>query len=250
MDKELIAERFRKGFETYNEQAVAQIKIADNFVTKMLMSALPDSFGNVLEVGCGTGIFTELLLDHFYIEHIKVNDLVESVEQWIKPLANSRGVPFDLAIGDIETIDLGDTPQYSMIASTSTFQWFSNLESTLKKFHNILESDGVLAFTTYGEDNFIELTSLGVNRLNYLTLDQLKKSVSLNYTPVCCEEEKIVVTFGSVAEMFTHLKETGVNGAGSNSGLSLRSLMDKIKPNSAGEYQLTYHSQYVVALKR
>lgn len=248
IDKKQVAARFRKRVDTYHKQAAAQRLIATLFTQKMLQK-MPTTFHNVLEIGCGTGIFSELLLNNFAIGHIDLNDFFVEIKERLLPLAQKLAVPCNFMIGDFEGLDFEGSTYYDLIASTSTFQWFAHIDLALSKIHRLLNKEGLLAFTTYGPDNFIELTAHGVNSLNYLPLQALKEVVSKNFEILFCDEIKIKMAFDSVNSMLRHLQATGVNSVGYKSGTSFRSIMSKVKSNSAGKYQLTYHAQFVIAKK-
>ena len=65
MDKALIRQRFAKATDSYDRQAGMQKHVARH-MAEAIKSHIPDSDGwNVLEIGCGTGLFTREYLRAF-----------------------------------------------------------------------------------------------------------------------------------------------------------------------------------------
>ncbi len=75
MDKEKIALRFSRAAESYEQEATVQRRIATSML-KMLEKYYPMSSGSrILEIGCGTGIYSRMLQEHFSPSELICNDL-------------------------------------------------------------------------------------------------------------------------------------------------------------------------------
>ena len=61
MDKQLIAERFSKAIATYPQEANVQRQIADKMI-HLLTEHISFPCSKVIEFGCGTGIYSRMLL--------------------------------------------------------------------------------------------------------------------------------------------------------------------------------------------
>ena len=94
------------------------------------------------------------------------------------------------------------------------FQWFSNLEDVLNRYRNILNSDGILAFTTFSPDNFPELVKITGISLAYKTADELREILEKNYKILKLETFSKALEFRTPLELLYHLKNTGVNSLG------------------------------------
>ena len=64
MDKQLIAERFSKAIATYPQEANVQRQIADKMI-HLLTEHISFPCSKVIEFGCGTGIYSRMLLQPF-----------------------------------------------------------------------------------------------------------------------------------------------------------------------------------------
>ena len=61
MNKRLIAERFSKAITTYPKEANVQRQIAGKMI-RLLTEHIPSPCSKVIEFGCGTGIYSRMLL--------------------------------------------------------------------------------------------------------------------------------------------------------------------------------------------
>lgn len=75
MDKELIRRRFMRGRGTYDSQAEAQCRIAGKMAGLIARYVPRSSQRKVVEVGCGTGVFTRQLLRVAQPDSLWLNDL-------------------------------------------------------------------------------------------------------------------------------------------------------------------------------
>ena len=65
MDKDLIRKRFSKASATYNREASAQKAIAGEMCALLEHIASRKDFSEVLEIGCGTGVYTGMIKSRF-----------------------------------------------------------------------------------------------------------------------------------------------------------------------------------------
>ena len=74
MNKRLIAERFSKAITTYPKEANVQRQIAGKMI-RLLTEHIPSPCSKVIEFGCGTGIYSRMLLQALRPEELLLNDL-------------------------------------------------------------------------------------------------------------------------------------------------------------------------------
>lgn len=73
MNKRLIAERFSKAITTYPKEANVQRQIAGKMI-RLLTEHIPSPCSKVIEFGCGTGIYSRMLLQALRPEELLLND--------------------------------------------------------------------------------------------------------------------------------------------------------------------------------
>lgn len=83
MDKALIRNRFAKALDSYPHQATVQRDIAVR-MTDLIGRYVPQvAHHRVLEIGCGTGLFTRAYLHRWHPEQMLLNDLCPEVEPYL-----------------------------------------------------------------------------------------------------------------------------------------------------------------------
>lgn len=250
MDKRLIAARFAKAAGTYGREATVQTQIAAHMVS-LLQSHAADDFhaDSILEIGCGTGSYSRLLLERFAPKRLVINDLCREMLDQCADITSAGVIALE---GDAEHIDFPQ--EQSLITSCSAIQWFERPDLFFSKCSRSLRADGYLAISSFGKQNMKEVAQLTGESLVYPSLDELKQSLTADYEVVCAEEEIITKSFDSPKDVLRHLKETGVTGIRSRRWTP-RQLMEFCNKytdmfGTGREVTLTYHPVYIVARKR
>ena len=269
MDKQQIALRFAKARDTYSQAACAQRQVADKMLglveealtytrrntptgVKQCLPAGGDKELSVVEIGCGTGIYSELLLHRLHPSQMLLVDLCPEMEPLIRALTTRHPeVEATFMAADAEQMDLPTGIQ--LITSCSTVQWFEAPQAFVKRCAQSLAPEGVLAFSTFGPDNLQEISTLTGHGLYYPTLAEWHTMMPPTLHLHHAEEERITLWFPSPIEVLKHLKETGVTGT-EKQVWSKQRLHDFCQAynarfsNARGEVSLTYHPMYLVSL--
>jgi len=151
IDKTGIARGFSDASNSYDRWATAQRLIAGR-----LAGLLPKyhDVRHVLDVGCGTGLLTDLLHQRYKSANILGIDIAAGMvnfcrQKWL----STPTLQFSLA--DAET--LTSDQSYDLIASSCTFQWFSDRDGAIRNMANVLRPGGVLAAATLVAGSLCEL---------------------------------------------------------------------------------------------
>ena len=201
MNTELIKERFTKNLKHYHNNAEIQ-----KLMSKKLISLIEDvEFPNILEIGCGTGFLTDLATKKFKYNNYTANDLVDECKNYISKI--SSNILF--TSGNIENIILHDKQKYNLILSNATFQWIEDLEKFLSIIMSKLSPNGILLFSTFGGNNFKEITEITNQTLKYKNCKYYKK-IFEKYI-ITINEEILELEFKNPKEVLKHIKNTGVN---------------------------------------
>ena len=101
----------------------------------------------VLEVGCGTGIFTKKLLQQ-NIGALQLNDLSQ---QMLKVLQSCLELPPNTKFycGDAGRLEFEPT---DLITANAVFQWFENPYSAIQSLSRYLTPAGRMAFSVFGPE--------------------------------------------------------------------------------------------------
>ncbi len=142
-----VIESFSKHVKTYDRHAQLQRSMAER-----LAALIPNPFPQkILEIGCGTGVFTRHLLARSPSTLI-LNDIAPVMIEYLK---NHLELPSHskFLVGNAERIQI---PKTKLIAGNAVVQWFQNPQTTLQRFHASLEKEGYLAFSTFGPQTLEE----------------------------------------------------------------------------------------------
>ena len=252
-DKHIVKERFQKNYTTYNTHAVVQKQIALKLVHLLVKNNLVN-YHKILEIGCGTGFLTEEVLRSLRVKEYIINDLTSSFPQSIQLLEEKYHFNnFVYSPGDAEIKDFPH--ELDAIFSTSTFQWFHQLESFFSKAYEKLNTNGVFAFSTFGKDNFKELRTILNVGLNYKSMSELTDHIKPNYDIIHATEWNQTKLFKTPIEVLKHVKKTGVNGVcqcyfGKEKLINFEKEYTRLFSNSDQTVNLTYHPIIIIAKKK
>ncbi|MCA1926995.1 MAG: malonyl-ACP O-methyltransferase BioC [Calditerrivibrio sp.] len=192
-------DRFLKIANFYNENAHIQRRMAVNIVNALKKNNFI-SYDKILEIGCGTGLLTDIIHREIHYNELHLND----INNFLK-----IAIPHKFILGDIEQIDLTD--RYDLIVSNAVFQWIDNFEKLIGKLHSSLVDGGTLAFTTFGPLNLIEIRDITKIGLKYYSYDYYKRILSNKFKIVFSDEKVYNIGFPSPLTILKHIKYTGVN---------------------------------------
>lgn len=216
MNKKIIQDNFSKYAKFYNQYAMVQKQIACELIDFIPTTLKPVK---ILELGCGTGFYTELLHKKYpntSIDAVDISSEMLKIAQ--RHLSNSH---INWIQADIETFK--NESQYDLITSSSTFQWLSDVEKTLAHLKEQLSNTGKIIFSIFGASTFQELKialsdyfqkDIVLSSSHFSTKQTLEKMLNAQFKNVICEERTIQKTYASLKELLTHIKYTGTRGTG------------------------------------
>ena len=212
LNKELIRQRFARRLPEYRRHAIIQERMAAELAGLISPEKGGASFRKVLEIGAGSGAFTEALLRRCGVETYIANDLVAECSIVVGDIAHKHGVSeFAFLGGDIEHQE--QLPgELDLVVSNATLQWLSDIPALFQQLSAALRPGGMLAFSTFGKRNMLEIDSIEHVSLGYYDLDELRDFARQWFEPVQCREEVRRLDFRSPEEVLRHISRTGVNG--------------------------------------
>lgn len=253
LNKNIIHNRFQRSMTSYNREAIVQKKMAAELVSKI--TALSKAhYARVLEIGSGTGLLTSEFLKKFKPEELIVNDLVESMKYEISGIASKKKIMnWKFIPGDAEKLTF---PGYfDLVISSSTFQWFRNIEDFFENINKSMLPGSILAFTTFGQKNLQEIKNIHNTGLQYPSVEQLNTYLSKEFEIIECTERIIKQRFATPMEVLRHIKQTGVNALGNN--IRSKGELSNFENNYSSMYanpdnsvNLTYNPIIAIAKKK
>ena len=249
MDKARIQQRFKKSLRTYNAHAVVQANMAEGLI-ELLIKTTGRTYNRILEIGCGPGLLTRKLVQHFRKARLFANDLVDDFQDHLHQTIS----PEILFIpGDAETIS--DFPgQLDLVVSNAAFQWMVSLETLLKKLEPLLLPKGIIAFSSFGPGHFSEIAQLLGPGLHYPDPENMPTLCGPSFDILCCQSASMPLYFADGLAMLRHLKATGVNSlypaAWSKPALLAFAADYEQRYKSPQGVSLTYHPFYCLLRRK
>lgn len=209
LDKNRVASRFRASAATYEQTAIVQQEISRQLIAMMDRFHIA-ACGRVLEIGCCTGILTELLCRRERIASLFVNDIVPEFCTYTEKRIASQVGRVEGIPGDIEQAVL---PHHlDLVVSSSTLQWMTDLPELFGKLATSLSDQGHLAFSIFGPGTMGEIGTLTGRSLHYYANEALAAMVEKYFRLISIHTERRCLYFPSVRAVLRHIRETGVGG--------------------------------------
>lgn len=223
--KERIKRSFSKAAPTYDHYAFIQKKVAARLIDR----TGPRVFKNILEIGCGTGNYTKMLMQRFPTADITAIDfsaeMISVAAEKLRP--NKRGEEgrvkqrvVRLLVDDGETFSPGFKKHYDLITSNSTFQWFTDLKKGLEQYRNLLADEGTILFSIMGPETFQELyevieevlpTKVRISARYFINFDDVTSLLHEIFGKVKTSKTVFSREHDSFLELLKTMKYTGVN---------------------------------------
>lgn len=204
---------FGKAASSYDSHAMLQRDVARDLFN-MSRQTLSQS-GAILDAGCGTGYFHELMRSNKIYANITQLDLAVPMCRIASSYASSPpfGTTFTLA-GDCEMLPLSPE-SFEVVFSSLAVQWTDILLSS-REFARVLKSQGTLALATFGTDTLKELkasfaTIDDLPHVNQFThhkalIDALEQA---GFNEVALHREQKIVYYSKVMSLMKNLKSLG-----------------------------------------
>jgi malonyl-CoA O-methyltransferase len=174
----------------------------------------------ILEPGCGTGLYTKLLLDAFPGASIEGVDLSTAMVRIARERIRDPRARF--AVADAEEIAAG---RYDLITSNATFQWFRSFDRTVARLASFLSGGGRLSFSFFGPGTYAELddalrSTQGGSEgdraaaAGFLSGKEITASLSAVFPRWDLVEREYLQEFADLKELLRSIRYTGTGGSG------------------------------------
>jgi len=246
INKKIVANNFSKSVKTYDKHAKVQKHMANN-----LLSYLPnENINSILEIGSGTGYFTNLLLKKYPNSKIDICDISSHMlEESKKKFSNKIN---KYILGDIETIKFNS--KYDLIVSNATFQWFNHLEDTVLYLKTLINKNSKIIFSTFGEKTYWELTE-SFRRIHsqYEYSQNFKSKLYFENLEYKVEEEFYLEEYESLIKFLKNIKGVGATSAKTGKKIITKGLLEQVEKEyiklCKGKVEVTNHLLYVIINK-
>jgi len=228
LDKMKVAKSFSRAANTYDTMAQLQRDVGDQLFDQYLVpSAIVSDAQTIVDLGCGTGWFTERLQEQFSDRDIVGLDLAEGMLRYAREHKASRA---HWLCGDAESLPLGSN-SVDLMFSSLAIQWCENTAALFSEIKRVLRPGGKFYFSTLGPKTLYELRSawrgvdgdVHVNRFYpEETIRTSVASANLDLLDWACEER--VLYYSELKHLTNELKGIGAHNVnqGKPTGLTGR----------------------------
>ncbi|MEK6695882.1 MAG: methyltransferase domain-containing protein [Candidatus Deferrimicrobiota bacterium] len=183
----------------------------------------------ILEPGCGTGLYTRMLLDAFRGASVFGVDISEAMVRVAKRGIDDPRARF--AVADAEEIATGS---YDLVTSNAAFQWFLSLPRTLARMASLLPGGGLLTFSFFGPETYAELdAALRASALRrgahdgarvaaaaFHSREEISDALSAAFPRWDVAERRYHQEFPTLADLLRSIRYTGTRGGGARESWS------------------------------
>lgn len=228
-----IAARFGARATSYERHAGLQRAVADR-----LAGLLPERKSpNVLELGCGTGLFSRHLLARYPEGRFVLSDAAPAmIAECRRNLAAA-----DQARISFEVMDAGEAgghAELDLIVSSMTLHWLPDPVASLERLRRLLAPDGVLLYATLGPQSFAEWRGV-------LAREGLPSGLAeIPQLPGLVEEERLVPDADALSFLERMKAVGGLTPKEGYTPLSPGALRRAIRAADASGGRVTWHIVY------
>lgn len=230
-----VSSHFSKAAATYDSSAIAQEMIVLKLAS-MVRDNCHNNIRNILEIGPGTGLLTNIYSRFLHAEQTDFVDITPVGPFNISGQANYHQADAELWVRSCDT-------RYDLIISSSVIQWFADIPAFIHSCSDLLYSGGLLAIATFAPGNLEELDALRPAPLLYPSHETLRAALGPELELIRLEQSSIRLEFSSRRQLMLHLKRTGV--AGSQSAGPANNVFADLPLTT-----LTYRPIYLVARRK
>jgi len=183
----------------------------------------------ILEPGCGTGLYTRMLLDAFRGASVFGVDISEAMVRVARRGIDDPRVRF--AVADAEEIATGS---FDLVTSNAVFQWFLSLPRTLARMASLLAGGGLLTFSFFGPETYAELdAALRASALRggagdgarvvaaaFHSREEISDALSAAFPRWDVAERRYRQEFPTLADLLRSIRYTGTRGGGARESWS------------------------------
>lgn len=253
---EEIIKNFGNSASVYHQEAAIQKKVANGLISSLRpwKDIIPP--GPALEVGCGTGFLTKLMIDEFPAKEFVITDASAQMLNFTKERIGEASNRF-YEVLDVDHIDESEE-RYSIIVCNFAAQWFSDTAIGLEKLSKMLLPGGLLLTAFPGNQSFKEwyecCLELGLPYTANTLPDVEEIVIKLSLGPLQIDyyENDLYQEFESSMEFFKHLKRIGASESMSGKRLTakqLKLLTEFWDNKTESQIKAKWHIVYLAAKK-
>ncbi|MGM0380758.1 MAG: methyltransferase domain-containing protein [bacterium] len=211
MDSDKIKESFCSAARTYDRHSSIQQAVAERLIEFMPADR---EFKSILEIGCGTGIYTDMLVEKYSTARICCIDIAPEMVN--RARQHFKNEDIEWLVGDAREILLDE--KVSLVTGSSTVHWVQPLDELFGNINRQLYNHGQLVVNVMLQGTLKELHNLR----RHIAPDKFETPVlpgrrqvltrleESGFEVLKSRQEEIVQQYASARDFLTSLSEQGV----------------------------------------
>lgn len=252
MSLQQIVRGFARSAASYDHNAQVQLQCAERLAAYMDANSRGDLIdGPILEIGCGTGLFSRRLLDMFPERETVVSDICDEMlaRCRMRLSAPSGRVNPNVTFNIVDAQEHEAKEAYAMIAAAFALQWIEELPQSLSNLNASLKPGGKFFFSLPTSGSFPEWKATckqaGVPFTGNTLPDaaMFREFAAANGLRLGVYEETFVIHFNSMLDFLRSLKSIGAGTSIQRDPLSvreMRKLLAVAKLRNPNSFPVTY----------
>jgi len=222
IDKRQVRRAFSRAALQYDAAAVLQREVCSRMLERLDYIKLQPA--RVLDAGSGTGWGTRQLAQRYPAAQVVALDIAlgmlhaarDQSGWWRKLFSGARQ---NVLCADIEALPLAANSM-QLIWSNLAVQWCNDLPATLVELQRVLQTEGLLMFSTFGPDTLKELRAAFHGADNYNHVNRFADMhdigdmlLAAGFAEPVMDMEYITLTYDDVKAVMQDLRSIGAHNA-------------------------------------
>jgi malonyl-CoA O-methyltransferase len=251
LDKAQVRRSFARAAADYDAVAVLQHEIGRRMIERLDVMRISPTV--ILDLGCGTGQTTELLMRRFPGARVVALDFAMPMLSRARRRGRWLRRPACLC-ADLDSLPLA-AASVDLVFANASLQWSASPIDAFRDIARVLRPEGLLLFTTFGPDTLFELreawrevdSSPRVN--SFIDLHDYGDMLgAAGLADPVVDVERMALTYPDVSQLLREIKSLGATNAdvGRQRGLLGRGRLARFKAayerfrQSDGRYPASY----------
>lgn len=232
--KSAIARSFSRAAGTYDQASIVQREIGCRLLERLDLIKLNPAL--ILDLGGGTGFLSRQLAQRYPKANVVVCDIAEGMVNFAQHLYASMHPSLSFLCADGDYLPFQDQ-SVDFVFSNCALQWFTNPKKVFQEIYRVLKPNGLLLFSTFGQDTLKELRSSFANIDNnthvntFMDMHDIGDSLlHQKFQDPVMDMETLTLTYKNLRGLIDDLKLMGAHYVHSETprGLSPRGMFDKL----------------------
>ena len=207
-----VRSRFSAAALAYDDSAIVQKRVAQRLICQITGSPK-----HVLEIGCGSGQLTSLLLSAQQDAHVNAIDVSpRMIKEAIGRMPHRARVRWHVA----DFLSFSSEHTFDLITSASALHWIHPIESVLERIRRLLAPDGRFTFAIMVDGTLHELREARLRiapgkppRGKLPGAAEIRRAVTqTGFEIVECSEDRLLESFDSSSAFLNAIHRLGVTG--------------------------------------